>query len=153
MSNDLIKPAVPDDAAVRAADKERARDLAARYMYEFVDLGRSDIDVDLFRATPVELMFRYKFVPLGVERDALVVAMADPSNLVAVDEVSSLLGRRLLVRVAAEFEISDLLKKSESSQRVLDEATEDFRLDIIREDESGEETITIEKIELNPEIL
>src|SRR5205814_2176091 len=42
--------------------------------------------------------------------------------------------------------IQDLLKKSESSQRMLEEATEGFKLDLIREDESGEETITIEKI-------
>ena len=51
-----------------------------------------------------------------------------------------------LVKVAAISEINELLKKSEASQRVLDEATEGFRLPLIREDESGEETITIEKI-------
>jgi len=146
MSKNIIKTPGPSDAEKKAEDKQRARALAERYMYEFVELERSHLDVELLRATPVDLMFRYRFVPLAVEGGSLVVAMADPGNLVEVDELSSLLGRPLLVRVAAEFEISELLKKSESSQRVLDEATETFRLDIIREDDSGEETITIEKI-------
>jgi type IV pilus assembly protein PilB len=146
MSKDVIRAAAPTDADQRRRDKQNARDLAVRYRYEFVDLGRSQLDVELLRATPVDLMFRYKFVPLALDGPSLVVAMADPGNLVDVDELSSLLGRPLVVRVAAEFEISELLKKSESSQRVLDEATETFRLDIIREDDTGDETITIEKI-------
>jgi type IV pilus assembly protein PilB len=91
-------------------------------------------------------MFRYNFVPLRLEGNALVVAMADPSDLIVIDEVSALLGRPLIIKVASLSEIQDLLKKSESSQRMLDEATEGFKLDLIREDETGEETITIEKI-------
>ena len=61
------------------------------------------------------------------------------------DEVAALLNRPLIIKVAPLAEIQDLLKKSESSQRMLDEATEGFKLDLIREDETGEETITIEK--------
>jgi type IV pilus assembly protein PilB len=127
-------------------DRERARELALRYRYEFVDLRDLHLDLDLLRSTPVDLMFRYNFVPLELSGDALVVAMADPGDLVAVDEVAALLDRPLVIKVAAISEISELLKKSESSQRVLDEATEGFRLALIREDESGDETITIEKI-------
>ncbi len=132
--------------ASRPDDRAQARGLAERYRYEMVDLSDVHLDVDLLRSTPVDLMFRYNFVPLAEDGDALVIAMADPSDLVEVDEVSALLDRPLIIKVAAQSEISDLLKKSESSQRVLDEATEGFKLDIIREDESGDETITIEKI-------
>src|SRR6185503_841157 len=123
-----------------------AKQLAARYRYEFVELKGIHLDLDLFRSIQVDLMFRYNFVPLRLEGNALVVAMADPSDLVVIDEVSALLGRPLILKVAALAEIQDLLKKSESSQRMLDEATEGFKLDLIREDETGEETITIEKI-------
>lgn len=129
-------------------DKDRvtAQHLAERYRYEFVDLKGAHLDLDLFRSIQVDLMFRYNFVPLRVEGNALVVAMADPSDLVIVDEVSALLNRPLIIKVAPLSEIQDLLKKSESSQRMLEEATEGFKLDLIRENESGEETITIEKI-------
>src|SRR5881392_486617 len=127
-------------------DRAAARQLADRYHYEFVDLKGIHLDLELFHSTQVDLMFRYNFVPLRVEGNALVVAMADPSDLIVIDEVSALLGRPLVINVAALSEIQDLLKKSESSQRMLEEATEGFKLDLIREDESGEETITIEKI-------
>src|SRR5499427_8982204 len=127
-------------------DREAARHLAERYHYEFVELKGVHLDLDLFHSIQVDLMFRYNFVPLRLEGKALVVAMADPSDLVVIDEVSALLGRALVIKVAPLSEIQDLLKKSESSQRMLDEATEGFKLDLIREDETGEETITVEKI-------
>ena len=127
-------------------DRTHAQQLAERYRCEFVDLKGAYMDLDLFHSIQVDLMFRYNFVPLRMDGHALVVAMADPSDLVDVDEVSALLGRPLIIKVAALSDIQDLLKKSESSQRMLEEATEGFKLDLIREDESGEETITIEKI-------
>src|SRR5439155_10157122 len=127
-------------------DLAAARQLAERYRYEFVELKGAHLDLELFHTIQAVLMFRYNFVPLRMEGSALVVAMADPSDLVVIDEVSALLGRPLIIKVASLAEIQDLLKKSESSQRMLEEATEGFKLDLIREDESGEETITIEKI-------
>jgi type IV pilus assembly protein PilB len=127
-------------------DVNTAKHLAERYRYEFVELKGIHLDLELFRSIQVDLMFRYNFVPLRIEGEALVVAMADPSDLVVIDEVSALLGRPLIIKVAPLSEIQDLLKKSESSQRMLEEATEGFKLDLIREDETGEETITIEKI-------
>src|SRR5262249_2328213 len=123
-----------------------AEELAARYHYELVDLKGVHLDLELFHSIQVDLMFRYNFVPLRTEGHALVVAMADPSDLVMIDEVSALLGRPLIIKVAPLGEIQDLLKKSESSQRMLEEATEGFKLALIREDESGDETISIEKI-------
>ncbi len=127
-------------------DRATAKHLAERYRYDFVDLKGAHLDLDLFRSIQVDLMFRYNFVPLRVEGNALVVAMADPSDLVVIDEVAALLGRPMIINVAPLSEIQDLLKKSESSQRMLEEATAGFKLDLIREDEAGEETITVEKI-------
>src|SRR5215510_219610 len=133
-------------SAVETNERLSARELATRYHYELVDLKGLHLDLELFRTIPVDLMFRYNFVPLRTEGQALVVAMADPSDLIMVDEVSALLGRPLIIKVAVLSDIQDLLKKSESSQRMLEEATEGFKLDLIREDESGDETISIEKI-------
>jgi len=136
----MMKAVAPTD------DRFAARQLADRYRCEFVELDATDLDLDLFRSIQADLMLRYNFVPLRVEDNALVVAMADPSDLVVIDELSALLSRPLIIKVAPLAEIQDLLKKSESSQRMLEEATEGFKLQLIREDESGDETITIEKI-------
>ncbi len=135
-----------EDSNGDANGPEHARALAERYRCEFVDLEDAHLDLELLRSTPVDLMFRYNFVPLSIEGSSLVIAIADPSDLVAVDEVTSLLNRPLIIKVAAQSEISELLKRSESTQRVLDEATEGFKLDLIRDDDVGDGTMTIEKI-------
>ena len=70
-------------------DRVAARHLADRYHYEFVDLKGIHLDLELFHSTQVDLMFRYNFVPLRMEGNALVVAMADPSDLIVIDEVSA----------------------------------------------------------------
>ncbi len=63
-----------------------------------------------------------------------------------IDELGLLLGQRILTKVATLSQINDILKKTEQSQRVLEEAGEGFVLDVIREDESGDETISIERL-------
>src|SRR6201981_461940 len=131
-----------------AADElERARDIARRYRCEFVDLNGFQLQHDLFKKVPVDLMFRYNFVPLEETRDGkLAIAIADPSQLMMIDEISLLLGQRIVTKVSTLKQISDILKKTEQSQRVLEEASEGFT--IIREDENTgvEETVTIDKL-------
>ncbi len=128
------------------AEESRARELARRYHCEFVDLRNFHIQHDLFRSVPVDLMFRYNFVPLEEQDGNLAIAIADPSQLMMIDEVGLLLGKRLITKVATLSQISDLLKKTEQSQRVLEEASEGFTLDVIKEDEGAEETISIERL-------
>src|SRR5215470_7670472 len=129
-------------------ETDRAQDVARRYRCEFIDLNGFQLQHDLFKKVPVDLMFRYNFVPLEETRDGkLAIAIADPSQLMMIDEISLLLGKRILTKVSTLKQISDILKKTEQSQRVLEEASEGFALDVIREDEqTGEETISIDKL-------
>ena len=93
-------------------------------------------------------MFRYKFVPLDETADGrLAIAIADPSQLMMIDEISLLLGKRIVTKVSTLKQISDILQKTEQSKRVLEDASEGFTLDVIREDEAGnDETISIDKL-------
>jgi type IV pilus assembly protein PilB len=77
---------------------------------------------------------------------ALEIAIADPRQLPALDDVSLLLNKKIRIGVATLSQIADLLKKTEQSQRVLEEVTEGFVLDVVREDEGGDETISIERL-------
>src|ERR1700684_1930590 len=141
-TNNPIIPGGTDDAA----EREQARRLTERYRCPFVDLREQRIDPELFRSIPAELMFRYKFVPLESHDTTLTVAMADPSQLQLTDELSLLLGKRLQIKVATTSQIDDLLKRTEQSQRVLDQATEGFTLQVIGEDEDSEENISMDKL-------
>jgi len=127
-------------------DQARARDLAKRYRSEFVDLRNFHIHHELFKSVPVDLMFRYNFVPLEEQNGKLSIAIADPSRLMMIDEIGLLLNKCIVTKVATLAQISDILKKTEQSQRVLDEAGERFMLDVIRETEDGDETISIERL-------
>ncbi len=128
------------------SEVERAQQLAARYRCEFVDLARQRIDSDLFRLIPVDLMFRYHFIPLEASDGTLIVAMADPSQFYVADELAVRLQKNVVVKVATQDQIADILKKSEQTQRVLEEVTEGFRLDVVRETEEGEEAISVERL-------
>src|SRR5256714_10556479 len=137
----------PQGNGTAVASEQRARDLAVRYRSEFIDLRDYHLDAELFKTIPVDLMFRYNFVPLEDKDGTLWIAIADPSKLMMIDEISGLLDRRIKTKVCTLAQISDILKKTEQSQRVLEEASEGFTLDVIREDEAGsDETISIERL-------
>ena len=137
------KPRLPIDPTGEAA---QAQAVAARYRCEYVDLREGSIDHDLFRTIPVDLMFRYNFVPLRAQNGTLDIALADPRNLNMIDELALLLNKKLRVKVATLTQISDLLKKTEQSQRVLEEVTEGFTLDVVADEENPDETLSIDKL-------
>jgi len=127
-------------------ERARAESLAKRYRAEFVDLKNFKIQHELLRTVPVELMFRYNFVPIEQKDGELVIAVSDPSQLMVLDEIAGLLGQRIMARVATLSQITDLLKKTEQSQRVLDEASEGLTFDVISSEENADENISIEKL-------
>src|ERR1700723_621400 len=131
-----------------AEELEKAQDIARRYRCQFVDLHNFSLHHDLFKTIPVHLMFRYNFVPLEETEDGrLAIAIADPSQLMMIDEISLLLGKRIVTKVSTLAQITEILKKTEQSKRVLEDASEGFALDVIREDESGsEESISIDRL-------
>jgi type II secretory ATPase GspE/PulE/Tfp pilus assembly ATPase PilB-like protein len=129
-----------------AMERREAETFAARYGLEFVDMTHFRIDNDLFRRVPFELMLRYGFIPEMQLDGRLSVVMADPSNVVKIDELELLLGQPVEVKVGVRSAINEILQKSESTQRVLDEASEDFRIQLVQEDEDGEEVLSIDRI-------
>ena len=136
-------PAAAVDAAAEIA---RARDLAERYRLEYVDMERYYVDQDLLRSIPADLMLRYRFVPRRRTGDALEIIVSDPTDLPLIDELALLLGSAVTVTVGTPSAIESILTRSESSQRVLDEATESFQLQLLREEDAAEESLTVERL-------
>ncbi len=137
----------PADKGSVSSEEGQAQRIAARLGIPYVDLAEFPINHELFRQIPVDLMFRYNFIPWKEEDGKLVVVISDPSDVLMVDELEILLGRPLKICVGAKTAINDVLKKSESSQRVLDAATEEFKIQVIRDsDEEGDEALSIDKL-------
>jgi type IV pilus assembly protein PilB len=129
-----------------ASEETRARQLAERLGLPYVDLWTFRIDAEVFRSIPLEWMLRFEFVPERRDDGTLSVVMADPSDVVKRDELEGLLRERLRVKVGSRAALQDILQKSDSTQRVLEEATEEFRMQVVREDEEGQEVLSIDRI-------
>ncbi len=133
----------PDE---RVAELDQARRLAERYRLEFVDMDTFRIDQELFRSIPADLMLRYGFVPYRRDGRSLCIVVSDPTDLPMIDELGVLLSTPIKVAVGPRSAIEGILKKSESSQRVLEDATESFQLQLLKDDEGGEDSLTVERL-------
>ncbi|MGH9357151.1 MAG: GspE/PulE family protein, partial [Terriglobia bacterium] len=87
---------------------------------------------------------------------SLTVVIADPAALDRLDELEIKLNRRLVIRVAAAGQLRDLLRTTEPSRRMLDEATEDFRAGVAGKEQENGDVLSLEQLveghESNPMI-
>jgi type IV pilus assembly protein PilB len=129
------------------AEERETRKQADRYNVPFIELAGYPVDRDLVQSIPVDFLYRLNFVPLG-ERDGLVqIAIADPSDLSAIDAIESFLGRKVQVLAASRRAIQEALRRSETALQVLRDATEGFIMQVVeRESGEEEEVLSIEKL-------
>ncbi|HEV2800608.1 MAG TPA: GspE/PulE family protein [Pyrinomonadaceae bacterium] len=127
-----------------------AQELARRYRLPYIDLlppeGDSPIDYALLGEIPVDLMLRHQFVPLRREGRRFHVAMADPTDLERLDELAQALRARIVPHVATAGAIDVVLKKGDATQRVLQEATSNFRISLVKETEHGDEVLDLDRL-------
>ena len=133
-----------------------AKELARRYRLSFVELLPTDhespIDYALFNEIPVDLMVRYQFLPLKRDEKGLHIAMADPTDLERLDELQSALKTRMVPHVATAGAIEVILRRGDATQRVLQEAASGFRISLVRETESGEEVLDLDRLATDSEM-
>ena len=146
--NDPTAPTSTPAPADRAAEREQAQRLAERYQLPYIDLEGFRIDVELFKSIPAGLMFSYNFIPYRLDREVLEIVIADPEVIMSADELEWRLGRKIRFLISTPSAIQEVLKKSESSQRVLEEATATFRPQVVHEEETVDldEILSVEKL-------
>ena len=137
---------VVSHAATPSGEDREAVDLANQCGLEFVPHDAFTVDKDLFRSIPFEVMLRYGFIPESQAGGRITIVVADPSDVIKLDEIELLLGSPIDVKVGARAAIEDVLQKSESAQRVLDDATEDFRLQLVQDDGDSSEVLSVDRI-------
>ena len=124
-----------------------AKTLAEQRDLHYTDLENFRINPQFFEKIPVDLMERYQFVPVEDTGETLVVAMTDPNNIVAIDEIEMILGKALDIRVSSPSAIIDALKRSGSSEHVMHSVSEDFKFHIVRDEDDREEVLSLESID------
>lgn len=131
---------------IASEEEAAARALAARYHLEYVDVSSFAPDPEILKSVPVDLMFRYNFLPYRREGTRLVLVMADPTDIPVVDELSLLLQTPIQPAVGTPSAIQEALKRGQGTQRVLEEASESFKIQLVRGEEDAE-VLSIDKIQ------
>jgi type II secretory ATPase GspE/PulE/Tfp pilus assembly ATPase PilB-like protein len=128
------------------ADELVAQALSQQFGLEYVDLDSVVIDPELDESLPAELPIRYNFIPLQKTEDGLVIAVSDPTNVADLDDLEMQLDAPLVCQVAAKGKLTAMLERAQGSKQVLQEVSEDFKLQLVKETDQGEEVLSIEKL-------
>jgi type IV pilus assembly protein PilB len=101
--------------------------LASQIGLRFVDLSDSQVDATASAMLPEQVARKYRALPIGYEEDKLVVAMADPANLFALDDIRTITGMDVQPVVATAADIEAAIRKyshfDESVETVVSEAS------------------------------
>ena len=104
--------------------------LARRLGYVFVrDLSEFPVDAAAFEMVPWRAIRKQRAIPLGFDGKDLIVAVADPTNVIGLDDIRTMSGRNLKVIVARGTEIDEMISRFDqldrSAQNFLEEAAKD----------------------------
>ena len=125
------------------SDAVVAQALAQQFGLEYADLDSVIVDPALNESLPAELPLRYNFIPLQQTEEGLVIAIADPTNVADLDDLEMQLDVQLECQVAARDKIAARLEKAQGSKQVLQDVSEDFKLQLVKETYKGEEVLSI----------
>jgi type IV pilus assembly protein PilB len=113
--------------------------LSRQYGVPAINLAEFDIEPDVIALVTKDVAQRHKVVPVNRAGNSLIVAMADPSNILAIDDLKFVTGYNIEVVVAAEVGINQAITRyyEKSSEAQLEQVMNELQEDV--EFDSGEE--------------
>jgi type IV pilus assembly protein PilB len=118
-----------------------SRALAERYGLDHLDLGVFSVDMNAANLVSTTVAKRYQTVPVAfADKRTLLVAMADPSNVLAVDDIAIMTGYEIRVAVAPPDDITGLISRLDRMEDVVGESA---ALAAEQEDEDGAEVVAL----------
>jgi type IV pilus assembly protein PilB len=107
-----------------------ARAVAERFGLDYIDLSVYDLDMGAVNLIRSETAKRYQAVPVGYTDDGtLLLAMADPTNVLTIDDVAMMTGRRIKVAAASVEDLNLLLTRlaqmDDSIEDIVDDESDD----------------------------
>jgi type IV pilus assembly protein PilB len=127
------------------SEEQLARAFAAQYDLPYDPLTDFRVDQQYYEQISVKLMQRLPFLPITECAGVLTIAIADPQNLLALDELELLIGKPLELVVSSKSAILASLERSEGSSHALRELEAEYRSVLVKEDERGEEVLTVDQ--------
>ncbi|MHC9062919.1 GspE/PulE family protein [Nitrospira sp. CMX1] len=120
-------------------EDQLAQALADQYGLRYDPLTNVRVDPQYYESISIKWMQRVPFVPLREQAGVLTIAVAEPQNLLGLDELELLIGKPLELVVSSRSAIMAALERSEGSSQILREFEAEYRSVLVKEDERGEE--------------
>jgi type IV pilus assembly protein PilB len=138
----LVDQGVSDETTI-------ARTIAESMSLTFVDLGAIDLDPSAMTMLPIDLAKRHTCLPIKMQDDELVVAMSDPANVFAIDDIRIVTGCDTKPVVAAESDLLQALDRAATMQQNVEDMVdgiEAMQVDISEEEGSDDDEAPVAKI-------
>jgi len=127
-------------------EKQLAKALSVQWGLDVIDLSTVEIDSDVVKVIPQHIAQRHKVLAIGKTRKKLRLAIADPLNVVALDDVRLVTGLEIEAVVAAEDEILAGISRYYVGNESLEEAMRQAANIDLEATETREEDISIEAL-------
>jgi type IV pilus assembly protein PilB len=127
------------------SEEQLARALSIQFGLPFDALTDFRVEPSFYDSISVKLMQRHPFVPIAELQGRLRIAIPDPQDLFGIDELELLLGRELELVISPKTAILTALERSEGSSQALRELEAEYRSVLVKEDERGEEILTLDQ--------
>ncbi|HEY5977219.1 MAG TPA: ATPase, T2SS/T4P/T4SS family [Solirubrobacterales bacterium] len=122
-----------------------SRAIAERYGFDHIDLSTYQVDMAAANLISVATARRYRALPVGfVDSETLIVAMGDPTNVLAVDDIQIATGLVCRVAVAADEDIEALIGRLNTLQSAVSEA-------VVEGDEEADALADVSDLEVSAE--
>ncbi len=128
-------------------EEDIAKTVADTLRLELVDLGEADVDPNAANAIDESISKRYKLIPIAMDDDEMTVAMSDPANIFAIDDLRIITGRQIKPVVATESDVIVAIKKycrgEADVSEMMDSVTDDMEAELVQgsDDEDDDETV------------
>ena len=126
-------------------EEDLAKAIAEGFGLEYADTSSLSVKPALNGISP-ELMRRYVFVPIRKDKDRLLIAVHNPADIIKIDELEVLLNSRIDMVVTTKSAIDNALKRLKEGEEVFREISGEFRFQMVKETEEGDEVVSLEKI-------
>jgi type IV pilus assembly protein PilB len=139
------------------SDEQITDFLSQQYRVQAVDLKEYEIDPEVIKLISQEMCERHKILPVSRAGSALIVAMADPSNLHAIDDIKFTTGYNVEPVVASEASITEAIERyyAQETNISYDEIMEGFDEEEIEfaEDDLEGDSIDMEKLSADAPVI
>jgi len=126
-------------------EEELAKAVAEGFGLEYIEEPALPLQPST-KEISAELMHRYAFVPIKKDGDRMLIAVHNPADIVKIDELEALLNSKIALVVATRSAIDNILKRLRQGEELLQEIAEEFKFQLVKETEAGDEVISLEKM-------